>query len=110
LPAEVRRAVDDPSHPIAFSVASVWEVAIKSSLRRTSFAIDPGRLRRLLLDAELREFTITAEHAIAVRGLPPLHRDPFDRMLVAQAGVEDATLVTADRLLASYPGQVRLMT
>ena len=102
LPAEVRRVVADPSQPLAFSVASIWEIAIKSSLRKPSFGVDPARVRRLLLAAELREFTVTAEHAIAVRDLPPLHGDPFDRMLIAQARVEGATLLTVDATMLRY--------
>ena len=67
LPDEVRTAIEDPTRALAFSIVSLWEVSIKSSLGRPSFTIDPRRLRRLLLDAELREVGITAEHAIAVR-------------------------------------------
>jgi PIN domain nuclease of toxin-antitoxin system len=64
-------------------------------------------LRQALLDGRCQELQITAPHAIAVAGLPPLHKDPFDRMLVAQAMVEGMTLLTADPMVAAYPGPVR---
>ena len=74
---------------------------------RDDFQIDPRLLRRSLFDNEYRELTITGEHAAAVANLPPLHRDPFDRMLVAQSIVEGVILLTADPVVAQYPAPVR---
>jgi PIN domain nuclease of toxin-antitoxin system len=90
-----------------FSSASLWEVAIKRGLGRDDFRVDPRLLRRGLLDNGYSELPITSEHAVAVDGLPPFHKDPFDRMLVAQATVEGIALLTADPWVAQYPGPVR---
>jgi PIN domain nuclease of toxin-antitoxin system len=109
LPAPVRDAIDDPAQDLAFSVASIWELAIKASLRKSGFDVDPRQVRRVLLAAGVRELEITAEHAVAVADLPLIHGDPFDRLLLAQAEVEGMTLLTADRLLARYPGPVRFV-
>ena len=90
-----------------FSVASIWEIAIKDALARTHFAVDPGMLRRELLSNGYQELPILGEHAVAVGRLVLLHKDPFDRLLVAQAMVEGILLLTADRMLARYPGPIR---
>lgn len=86
---------------------SLWEVVIKAGLGRTDFRVDARRLRRGLLDAGYGELEVSGEHVLAVERLPPLHKDPFDRLLLAQSGVEEAMLVTADAQLAQYPGLVR---
>lgn len=91
-----------------FSVASIWEISIKTGLGRSGFNVDPVRLRSDLLRNGYRELTITSEHAMAVASLPHIHGDPFDRLLVAQAMVEDCQLLTADRMLAKYPGRITL--
>ena len=109
LPVEVRRLIEEPESELTFSAASIWEVAIKHGLRRTDFPLDPRLLRRGLLDVGYTELAVTGVHAAAVDLLPPIHRDPFDRLLVAQAQVEGITLLTADRTVARYPGPVRLM-
>ena len=107
LSLEAREPIDDPDNELTFSVASIWEVAIKFSLRRDVFDADPRLLRRSLLDNSYRELPITGEHALAAANLPPLHRDPFDRMLVAQSIVEGITLLTSDPRVAQYPAPVR---
>jgi len=107
LPAAARRLLEDPQNELMFSPASLWEVAIKRGLGRDDFRVDPRLLRRGLLDNGYSELPITSEHAVAVDGLPPVHKDPFDRMLVAQAMVEGVALLTADPLVAQYPGPVR---
>jgi PIN domain nuclease of toxin-antitoxin system len=107
LPAAARPWLDDPQNELMFSAASLWEVAIKRGLGRSDFRVDPRLLRRGLLDNGYSELPITSEHAVAVDGLPPIHKDPFDRMLVAQAMVEGVALLTADPLVAQYPGPVR---
>ena len=99
--------LEDPQNELMFSPASLWEVAIKRGLGREDFRVDPRLLRRGLLDNGYRELPITSEHAVAVDGLPPIHKDPFDRLLVAQATVEGIALLTADPLVAHYPGPVR---
>ena len=107
LSSQARRLIGDPENELLFSVASVWEVAIKYGRARDDFQVDPRLLRRALLDNGYRELAVTAEHAVAVANLPPLHRDPFDRILVAQSVVEGITLLTSDPRVAQYPAPVR---
>lgn len=92
-----------------FSAASVWEVAVKRSLERPGLAVDPRALRRGLLDNGYEEMPVTGLHAAGVAVLPWLHRDPFDRLLVAQSLAEELPLVTADRALAGYPTDIRIV-
>ena len=84
----------DPQNELFFSSASLWEVSIKRGLGRGDFLVDPRLLRRGLLDNDYSELPITSEHAVAADGLPPIHKDPFDRILVAQAMAEGITLLT----------------
>jgi PIN domain nuclease of toxin-antitoxin system len=107
LKAATRRLLEDPRHELLFSAASIWEVSIKASLGRSDFDADPRVLRRGLLDNGYAELPVTGAHAAAVLDLPPHHRDPFDRLLVAQAQVEGITLITADATVARYPGPIR---
>ena len=108
LPAAARRLLDDPQNEPIFSSASLWEVAIKHGLgRRGDFRVDARLLRRGLLDNGYDELPIASEHAVALDSLPPIHKDPFDRILVAQSMVEGIILLTADPLVAQYPGPVR---
>lgn len=105
--ARVRRMIEDPANDLHFSVVSIWEVAIKRSLGRTDFTVDSHVLRRALLDAHYEEIVVDGTHAVAVESLPLLHKDPFDRLLVAQATVEGIILLTADPHLARYPGPIQ---
>ena len=98
--------LDDSENELFFSAASLWEIVIKSGLGRVDFQVDARLLRRGLLDNGYRELAITSEHVVAVDGLPPIHKDPFDRLLVAQSMVEGITLLTADPLVAQYPAPV----
>jgi PIN domain nuclease of toxin-antitoxin system len=107
LSSEARELIADPGNEPLFSIASLWEAAIKRSLRREDFQVDLRLLRRGLLDHGFEQLSITAEHTLAVADLPPLHRDPFDRMLVAQSIVEGVILLTADPAVARYPAPVR---
>ncbi len=90
-----------------FSSASIWEIAIKAGLRRTDFAVDPVEIVREALDAGLAELPLRSNAAALVAELPLLHRDPFDRVLIAQAIAEPAFLFTADRQLSPYSDLVR---
>lgn len=99
--------IEDEDNLLYFSPASLWEVSIKHQLGRLDFTVDPKLLRRGLQDQGYRELLITGAHAVAVRDLPTLHRDPFDRLLVAQSLVEGITLLTADEIVARYPGPIR---
>lgn len=109
LPPSARDLIAAPENELFFSAANLWEVVIKRSLGRDDFKVDPRVLRRALLDNGYSELPIGSEHVVAVDGLPPIHKDPFDRILVAQASVEGITLLTADHVLAEYPGPVRLV-
>jgi PIN domain nuclease of toxin-antitoxin system len=109
LSVVARPLLENPSNELLFSAASLWEIAIKSGLGRSDFQVDARVLRRGLLDNGYQELAITAEHAVSIDSLPPIHKDPFDRILVAQAIVEGITLLTADALVAKYPGPVRLV-
>ena len=109
LPQAAEDLILDPSSELIFSAASIWEVAIKSGLGRDDFVVDAGVLRRGLADNGYAELAISAAHAAAVGALPPIHKDPFDRLLVAQATAEGVTLLTADAVVASYPGPIQLV-
>jgi PIN domain nuclease of toxin-antitoxin system len=99
--------IEDPENEVMFSAASLWEITIKRGLGRQDFRVDPRVLRRPLLDNGYSELPITSEHVIQIEQLPPTHKDPFDRVLVAQAVVEGITLFTNDHKLAGYPGPIR---
>lgn len=107
LPLEARRLLEDPHNALLFSAASLWEIAIKRGLGRIDFQVDARVLRRGLLDNGYQELVITSEHAVSVDSLPAIHKDPFDRLLVAQAMVEGIILLTADALVAQYPGPIQ---
>lgn len=107
LSAGARRLINDANNEPLFSVASLWEIAIKRGLGRKDFQVDARLLRRGLLDNGYNELPITSNHVIAVEDLPSIHKDPFDRLLVAQATVEGITLLTLDLVVARYPGPVR---
>jgi PIN domain nuclease of toxin-antitoxin system len=109
LPPAAERLLVDPENQLCFSAASLWEVSIKASLGRNDFKVDPDLLRRGLLDNGYIELPVTSAHAAAVSHLPPIHQDPFDRMLVAQATAEGVVLLTSDKVLASYLGPIQLV-
>lgn len=102
-----RALIADPENSLLFSPISLWEIAIKQGLGRENFDIDPRLVRRELLDADYQELPVTGDHAVAVAGLPPIHKDPFDRLLIAQAMIEGITLLTADSRMGEYPGPIR---
>jgi len=106
LSAKAVDLLEDPANDLVFSAASIWEVAIKSAIGRPDFDLDAGLFRRALLESGYQELAITGAHAAAVAVLPDLHRDPFDRILIAQAVVEEIALLTADRAVLAYPGPV----
>jgi PIN domain nuclease of toxin-antitoxin system len=107
LPASARIPLESAEPPPVFSVVSIWEVAIKASLGRSDFTVNPLALRMGLLQDGFRELPIQVNHVLAVQHLPWIHRDPFDRILVAQAAEERLSLLTADRTLLGYGDGVR---
>lgn len=106
LPAAARAILEDPQQQPWFSAASIWEVSIKRALNRPDFRVDPGALRAGLLANDYRELPIESRHCLALSALPPLHADPFDRLLLSQAITEGLILLTADAALAAYGGPV----
>lgn len=90
-----------------FSTASIWEIVIKNALCRGDFRVEPRLLRDGLIQNGYRELVVRSEHALAVGRLPPLHKDPFDHILIAQAQVENVTLLTTDDKVACYPGPIQ---
>ncbi len=107
LSTAARKLILDQNNDLLFSAASIWEITIKSSLGRKDFRVEPRVLRRALLDNGYQELPVTSEHAVNVDSLPAIHRDPFDRILIAQVMAEGVTLLTADRRIAEYSGPIR---
>jgi PIN domain nuclease of toxin-antitoxin system len=107
LSAAARRHINNAKNELLFSAASLWEISIKKSLGRDDFRVEPRVLRRGLLDNGYSELPITSQHAVNLDGLPPLHKDPFDRILLAQALTEGIILLTTDAHLGRYNGPVR---
>lgn len=107
LPAAFSTLLEDTAHQPVFSVASLWEITIKRMLARADFDIEPALLRQALLKHGYAELPILADHILGLRQLPDLHRDPFDRLLVAQATCEQCLLLTSDRQVSRYPGPIQ---
>ena len=107
LTEQTRTLIEDQANGLAFSSASICETAIKRGLDRPGFRTDAGTVRRKLLRLGYADLSITSTHAVAVVSLPPIHKDPFDRLLIARATVEGVTLLTADATILRYPGPIR---
>jgi PIN domain nuclease of toxin-antitoxin system len=106
LPSKARQLIETQDNRLYFSPASLWEVSIKSSQRRPDFQVDARIMRRQLLDSGYEELVITGLHTVAVSDLPDLHKDPVDRILVAQVKEEGIHLLTSDATIAEYPVSV----
>ena len=106
LSAAALALIEAPENQLLFSAASLWEIAIKVGLGRDDFVVEPGLIRRGLLDNGYEELPVSSAHAVALTGLPAIHKDPFDRILVAQAQVEGIVLVTSDDTVSQYPGAI----
>lgn len=109
LPAKVARLFQDGRHEFFYSAASLWEIAIKAARGREDFTADTAAIRDALDTNGFRELPVSAQHAVALPGLPPIHADPFDRMLIAQALEEPMALITSDERLAAYPGTIEVV-
>ena len=109
LPRSTQEVLEDSAVTVTFSAASIWEVAIKNDLGRADSRVDPRVLRRGLLEHGYVELPVTGAHAAAVDVLPDIHRDPFDRLLIAQAHAEGLTLLTADSVIGRYPGPIQVI-
>jgi PIN domain nuclease of toxin-antitoxin system len=102
FPSPILDELTDSSVDVLFSAASIWEIAIKSALGRADFAFDPGDVMRKAVQTGFRELSVLSAAACLVARLPLYHRDPFDRLLVAQAIAEPAHLLTSDGKLQRY--------
>ena len=97
-----RRIIADPRNELWVSVVTVWEMVIKNGLGRADFRVDPSAVRDRAMLAGYRELPVRGQHALGVADLPPIHTDPFDRMLLAQARAEGMLLLTADSKVLQY--------
>lgn len=109
LSDEARHLLEDPGNDILFSAASIWEIAIKAQIGHIALKVSPAEIAGAAIDIGFDELPVLAAHAAAVGALPMHHRDPFDRLLVAQAMREPARLMTADRVLTRYSDLVDLV-
>ena len=107
LPPDAQTLMSEPENELFFSVASLWEMVIKCGLGREDFKVDPQVFRRSMLDNGYHELPILSGHVVTVGTLPNIHKDPFDRLLVAQAIVEGIMLLTADTQVAKYSGPIK---
>ena len=109
LPQAARRLLEDPANDVLFSAASLWEIVVKTALRKPDFKVDVSLLRPALLEMGFSELPVQGAHAERLASLPPIHRDPFDRMLVAQSLAEPLVLLTNDGVLAGYGDVVKVV-
>ncbi len=106
IPENILNQIQDTQNTLFFSAASIWEIAIKHTLGKPDFSFDPLTIYQALVENNYIELAITGNHTIATKHLPQIHKDPFDRMLIAQAIAENMLLVTADRTIAKYSAPV----
>jgi len=109
LPKIVERLLEDDNHRFFFSAVSLWELAIKSALGKSDYRVDVMQLYSELLDNRYEELPLNSRHAFALAGLPPIHKDPFDRILIAQSISEGMLLLTSDETIARYDGAIQLV-
>lgn len=102
LGTALRTAIKDPDNDIMFSAVSIWEIAIKSALRKDDFQVESAEIVAAALESGFMELPVRSSAAVQVAKLPAHHRDPFDRLLIAQAIIEPATFYTADAQLEIY--------
>lgn len=109
MPEQARQWLEDPENEVFFSAASLWEIAIKSALRRDDFQIDPEGILAVMPETGFIELPIRARHTVEVARLAMIHKDPFDRLLIAQSRLEPMILLTNDVVLTQYWEGVRLI-
>lgn len=109
LPGTARALLEDCDNEVLFSAASIWEIAIKAQAGRVGFSVSPAEIAAAAVNSGFDELPVRAAHAAAVHRLPLHHRDPFDRLLLAQAIGEPARLLTVDRALAKYSELVQVL-
>ena len=106
LSPSAAKYIEDESNELYFSSASIWEVVIKRHLNRKDFEVEPLMLYQGLLSSGYLELPVTAKHTLFIERLPMLHKDPFDRLLIAQAISEELMFLTADDIVALYSGPI----
>ena len=106
LPQSAAMYIEDVNNTLFFSPASIWEVVIKNGLGRRDFVVDPPSLYKGLIGAGYVELEITGQHTLLIASLSTLHKDPFDRLLLAQSVYEGIPLLTADDIISQYPGSI----
>ena len=109
LSSAASKIMEQPEHQLHSSAPSLWEITIKRGLGRSDFVVDSSSLHRGLIENGYTELVIKSSHSLALDQLPPIHKDPFDRMLVTQAVFEGMLLLTTDSVVAQYPGPIRLV-
>jgi len=107
LSNKAREIISNENNILYFSVVSLWEIVIKNSLEREDFNVPSSMLRRGLLDNGYLELNVHANHVLIVEQLPKLHKDPFDRLLIAQAITEGFMFLTSDKRLANYHPMIK---
>lgn len=106
LSKKAKDIILNPDNELWFSTASIWEIAIKYSAQKPNGFIDPTYFYQILKRNQYKELPIYSNHATAVKSLPFFHKDPFDRMLIAQSHCENLMLMTVDEKIAQYDGQI----
>jgi len=106
LPLSAVRYIEDETNALLFSAASIWEISIKHGMNRKDFIVDPTLIYNDLLRLGYEELPLTSRHTLTISSLPIIHKDPFDRILLAQAVYERIPLLTADRVISQYPGSI----
>ena len=109
LSSATKKLIENPENNLFFSAASLWEIAIKHGLGRKDFTVNLRAFHQGLLENGYHELPILSQHAIAIDSLLAIHKDPFDRLLITQAIIEEMTLLTADSLVAKYPGPIQVV-
>ena len=109
LSSAASKLMEQPEHQLHFIALSLWEITIKRRLGRPDFIMDSSLLCSGLIENGYTELVIKNSHSLVLNQLPPIHKDPFDRMLFAQAVFEDMLLLTSDSVVAQYPGPIRLV-
>lgn len=109
LPSAARDLIETPDNDIFFSSASIWELSIKYGSGKIGLELPPRMLHRVLIESDFKELAVTASHALEVDSLQQIHKDPFDRILIAQAMSEGMLLLTSDEAIAQYNGPIRLV-
>ncbi|MEG9530344.1 type II toxin-antitoxin system VapC family toxin [Mannheimia indoligenes] len=99
---QILELLEDPNNELYFSLASLWEISIKSALGKPDFEVDVSALEQGLVNAGFRTLPIVLPHILKQSELPLIHRDPFDRMLIAQAEIEKFFFLTADNVILQY--------